>query len=168
MIELLHDAAAVDRLTPEAVTAMTEAATAATFYRPDLTDAEIAANRRIPLMARELYTTAATNPDQRLSAAFVDGVFAGFAVATRHAPDDHELDWLMVHPDHHGSAVARQLSEYAIEWLGADRPMWLTVLRHNARAIAFYRRYGFEIDPAAETAHVVPHWIMRRPPGRRR
>lgn len=168
MIELLHDAAAADRLTPETVMAMTEAATAATFYRPGLKSAEIAANRRIPAMARDLFATAAANPDQRFSAAFVDGAFAGFAVATRHAPGDHELDWLMVHPDHHGSPVARRLSEQAIEWLGADRPMWLTVLRHNARAIAFYRRYGFEIDPAAETAHVVPHWIMRRPPGGRR
>lgn len=127
--------------------------------------AEVVANCRIPVMARDIYATAADSADQLFSAAFVDGAFAGFAVATRHAPGDHELDWLMVHPDHHGGEVAHLLGKRAMAWLGDDRPMWLTVLRHNARAIAFYRRYGFEIDPTAETAHVVPYWIMRRPPG---
>ncbi|HEY1146594.1 MAG TPA: hypothetical protein VGE84_09680 [Allosphingosinicella sp.] len=31
------------------------------------------------------------------------------------------------------------------------------------RAIRFYWRFGFEIDPDARTDHVVPHAIMRRP-----
>ncbi|MDO9487800.1 MAG: GNAT family N-acetyltransferase [Sphingomonadaceae bacterium] len=162
-ISILDDHAAVARLSCAAVGALTEAAIGATFYRDDLSDTEVAANRRIPKMARELYATAAVNPDQAFSAAFVDGVFAGFAISTRHGPGDHELDWLMVHPEHHGGGVAAALTERAIAWLGADRPMWLNVLRHNARAISFYRRFGFEIDPDAKTGHVIPHWIMRRP-----
>jgi hypothetical protein len=40
--------------------------------------------------------------------------------------------------------------------------MWLNVVRHNARAIGFYRKHGFDIDPDAECQHVMPHWIMRR------
>ena len=40
--------------------------------------------------------------------------------------------------------------------------MWLNVVRHNERAIRFYRKHGFEIDPEAECPHVMPHWIMRR------
>ena len=54
--------------------------------------------------------------------------------------------------------------EAGIGWLGADRPLWLNVIRHNERAIRFYRRFGFEIDPQAVTDHVVPHAIMRRAP----
>jgi ribosomal protein S18 acetylase RimI-like enzyme len=53
---------------------------------------------------------------------------------------------------------------HGIGWLGATNPIWLNVIRHNERAIRFYRRFGFEIDPAAKTAHIVPHVIMRRPP----
>ncbi len=54
--------------------------------------------------------------------------------------------------------------EAGIEWLGSSRAIWLTVIKHNARAISFYRRFGFEIDTAAELNRVVPTWIMRRPP----
>lgn len=71
----------------------------------------------------------------------------------------------MVHPDHHGSGVAGALMEAGVAWLGADKPLWLNVLRYNERAIRFYRRFGFEIDPQATTTHVIPHWIMRRPAG---
>jgi len=162
-ISILDDDDAVASLSPDAIFALTEAATGATFHRADLTEAEVAANRRVPEMARDLYAAAAAGPDQGFAAAFVDGRFAGFAISTRHGPGDHELDWLMVHPDFHGSGVAVALTERAIAWLGEDRPMWLNVLRHNSRAIRFYRRFGFEIDPEAKTAHVIPHWIMRRP-----
>jgi ribosomal protein S18 acetylase RimI-like enzyme len=44
--------------------------------------------------------------------------------------------------------------------------MWLNVVRHNERAIRFYRKHGFEIDPEADCPHVMPHWIMRRPADR--
>ena len=70
----------------------------------------------------------------------------------------------MVHPDFHGTDVAASLMHHGIEWLGATNPIWLNVIRHNERAIRFYRRFGFEIDPAAKTAHIVPHVIMRRAP----
>ncbi len=165
---ILEDGAAVARLSPDLIEALTEAATATTFYRDDLSEAEHAANRRVPAMARACYAAAAERHDQGFAAAFVDDRFAGFAISTRHGPGDHELDWLMVHPAFHGRGVAAALTDHAIAWLGAAQPMWLTVLRHNACAIAFYRRFGFEIDPYARTAHVVPHWIMRRPADARR
>ena len=55
----------------------------------------------------------------------------------------------MVHPSAHGSGLAAALMAEGIDWLGADRPMWLTVIQHNQRAIRFYRKFGFEIDPTA-------------------
>lgn len=69
----------------------------------------------------------------------------------------------MVDPRHHGSAVAAALMRAGLDWLGAENPLWLNVIRSNARAIRFYRRFGFEIDLDAVTDHIVPHAIMRRP-----
>lgn len=57
--------------------------------------------------------------------------------------------------------------EIGIAWLGSRRSIWLTVIKHNHRAIRFYRRFGFEIDPAAELDRIVPAWIMRRRPNDR-
>lgn len=165
---ILDDGAAVARLSPDMIEALTDVATATTFYRDDLSEAEHAATRRVPVMARACYASAAESRDQGFAAASVGEIFAGFAISTRHGPGDHELDWLMVHPDFHGRRVAAALTEHAIAWLGPEQPMWLTVLRHNGRAIAFYRRFGFEIDPHTRTTHVLPHWIMRRPPDARR
>jgi len=50
-----------------------------------------------------------------------------------------------------------------LDWLGRDNPIWLTVIAHNKRAIRFYEKFGFAIDPDARTTHLVPHCIMRRP-----
>ena len=39
-----------------------------------------------------------------------------------------------------------------------------TVIRFNERAIRFYRRFGFEIDPDAQITGAHANWIMRRVP----
>ena len=71
---------------------------------------------------------------------------AGFVIATVHSEESRELDWLMVDPHFHGRGIADRLMRPAMEWLGIHRPMWLNVVRHNERAIRFYRKHGFEID----------------------
>lgn len=144
------------------VTRLTRSATGATFYRDDMSEAEIAANLRIVDISAETALAAAESDRQNLAVAFVDGVFAGYLIATRHAGDNLELDWLMVHPDYHGTDVSTLLMKIGIAWLGEDNDIWLNVIRHNERAIRFYKRFGFEIDPDARTTHVVPHVIMRR------
>jgi len=164
-VELLFDGAALARSGAEAITRLTEAATAATFYRDGLTPEQVAANRRIVAISAGACAAAAASPDQRFGAAFVVGTLAGYVIATRHAPHDLELDWMMVDPAHHGGGVAPALMEAGIGWLGTDRPLWLNVIAHNERAIRFYRRFGFEIDPDARCDHVVPHAIMRRAAG---
>jgi ribosomal protein S18 acetylase RimI-like enzyme len=162
VIELVEDGTALERIGPEDIGALTEAATRATFYADGLTPAQVAANRRIVAISGETCLAAMRNANQRFVAAFAAGAFAGYVIATVHAADDLELDWLMVHPDFHGSGVAAALMRTGIDWLGAERPVWLNVIRHNRRAITFYRKFGFEIDPAARTDHVIPHAIMRR------
>jgi len=162
-MKILTGEKAVAATGERAITELTEAATGATFYTEALSPEQIAANRRIVAIAAEDCFTAASSDRQHFAAAFVDGAFAGYVIATLHGEEDRELDWLMVHPRFHGTPVSAALMEAGIAWLGADRALWLNVIRHNERAIRFYRRFGFEIDPEARTNHVVPHAIMRRP-----
>ena len=163
---ILADTDALARTGAEAIRRLTEAATSATFYRDDLTPEQVAANRRIVDISAPSCIAAVANAHQRFAVAFVDGAFAGYVIATCHAEHDRELDWLMVDPRFHGTPVSAALMRAGIDWLGADRPLWLNVIRHNERAIRFYRKFGFEIDPHAATDHVVPHAIMRRTGGR--
>ena len=151
------------RIDAQDVARLTEAATGATFYRDDLTAEQVAANRHVVAISGPTALAAARNAHQYLAAAFVGDRFAGYVISTRHAQDDLELDWLMVHPDYHGAGVAAALMEEGMRWLGQDEKMWLNVIRHNHRAIRFYRRFGFEIDPTVDTKRTMPNWVMRRP-----
>ena len=161
---ILSDDQALTHIDADDVRQLTKAATDATFYRDDLTAEQRADNQRIVHISGATAIAASANPDQHLAAAFVDQVFAGYVIATRHTPTDLELDWLMVHPKFHGSDVAKSLMQNGIDWLGRANPIWLNVIRHNERAIRFYKKFGFEIDPTATTQHLVPHVIMRRRP----
>lgn len=160
------NAPALSRLGAGAIADLTREAIKVAFYRDNLTLEQLAANQRVIDISTACCTSAATSDHQYFAAAFADDRFAGYVIATVHAPGDHELDWLMVHPDFHGSGVGAALMHVGMAWLGTGKPMWLNVIRHNERAIRFYRRFGFEIDPHATTAHAVPNWVMRRPAGR--
>ena len=162
MIELLHDSAALERLGADDVTALTERSTAATFYHDDLAPEQVEANRRIVRISGKTALDACANDHQLFCAAFAHGQFAGYVISTIHAPNDRELDWLMVDPAFHGRGVADMLMRAGMNWLGTDLPVWLNVIQHNERAIRFYRKHGFDVDPEARTDHLVPHFIMRR------
>lgn len=161
---LLNDEAALHRIGADDITLLTRRATDATFYVEGLGPEQLEANRRVVRIAAETALAAIDNGHQLFTAAFVDNTFAGYMIATIHAPEDRELDWMMVDPAFHGRDVARVLMKVGLEWLGRDRPIWLNVIQHNHRAIRFYRKHGFEVDPTARTSHVIPHLIMRREP----
>ena len=166
MLELVADGEALQRIDSAAIVALTREATDATFYRDDLTPDQVAHNRRIVEMSGPTVLAAAAASNQHFVAAFAEGAFAGFVVATIHQPASRELDWLMVHPEFHGTPVSGALMRAGMAWLGTDRPMWLNVIQHNERAIRFYRRFGFEIDPAERSERAIPQFIMRRPADR--
>lgn len=159
----MNDAAALERITAADVTSLTQRATGATFYVDGLSPEQIASNQRIVRIAAETALAACVNERQLFTAAFMGEAFAGFMIATVHAPDDRELDWMMVDPAFHGTGVADALMRSGMDWLGMERPMWLNVIQHNDRAVRFYRKHGFEVDSATKTDHVIPHFIMRRP-----
>ncbi|MES2724185.1 MAG: GNAT family N-acetyltransferase [Pseudomonadota bacterium] len=160
--EIHGDAAVLARASPADLTDLTCRATDATFYRDGLTPEQTAANLRVVEISGPTCAAAAQADHQHLAAAFIGDELAGYVIATRHAPDDLELDWLMVDPAFHGSGVAAGLMQAGIAWLGQDQPMWLNVIAYNARAIAFYEKFGFAVDPDATTPHAIPHHIMRR------
>lgn len=161
-LEICGDAEVLARVSPADLTALTRRATDATFYRDGLTPEQSAANLRVVEISGPSCAAAAEADHQHLAAAFVGDDLAGYVIATRHAPGDLELDWLMVDPAFHGSGVAAGLMQAGVAWLGQDQPMWLNVIAYNARAIAFYEKFGFAVDPQATTAHAIPHRIMRR------
>jgi ribosomal protein S18 acetylase RimI-like enzyme len=162
--KILKNAEAAKHVEQAEVVALTKRATLSTFYTDDMTPEQLKANQRIPMLSGPCFFEAARSINQHLAAAF-DGVrLTGFMIATRHGPDDLELDWLMVDPDEHGRGTAAALMQAGLDWLGPDRSIWLTVIRHNHRAIGFYRKFGFEIDAAARLARPVPSCIMRRQP----
>jgi ribosomal protein S18 acetylase RimI-like enzyme len=162
----LNDSAALEIIGKDDVTALTKRATNSTFYAAALSPEQLDELDRVVRISAQTALDACGSECQLFSAAFVGGSFAGYMIATLHAPDDRELDWMMVDPDFHGNGVANALMRTGMEWLGTDRPMWLNVIQHNERAIRFYRKHGFEVDPDARTNHAVPHFIMRRPADR--
>ena len=80
-----------------------------------------------------------------------------------------EFRKLYVEANHHGTGVGAQLFEAALAVAEAHRrPVWLGVFQLNQRAIAFYKKYGFEI--AGEQIFQVgsdpqKDYLMLRPAG---
>ena len=71
----------------------------------------------------------------------------GTAPAVVSARQPIEIQRFYVHADAHGKGVARALMEHVVVRAGqlsAD-VVWLGVWEHNPRAIAFYRKWGFEV-----------------------
>lgn len=63
-------------------------------------------------------------------------------------PEVGEVYAIYVHPDAWGSGAGKALMDTGLDWLArrALRPVRLWVLEGNARARAFYERYGFAAD----------------------
>jgi ribosomal protein S18 acetylase RimI-like enzyme len=104
----------------------------------------------------DLWRRILTDPrdDVRPRVAEVDGVLVGLALAgpampspDGTSPRPEQLYQLYVAAAHHGTGVGQALLEGVL----GDRPAMLWVARENPRAIAFYRRNGFELDGAATT-----------------
>jgi len=80
--------------------------------------------------------------------------YASVGPAREGPSDTGELYALFVHPDHWGQGAAKLLTDAAIDDLRSKdcREVWLWVLEANARARAFYRRYGFTETSARTTS----------------
>lgn len=83
-----------------------------------------------------------------------NGVFGGYAQVRRHPPPPEvpgrnpiQLERLYVDAAHHGRGVGQQLMRavHAVAHEMGGDTIWLTVWTENPRAIAFYRKCGFDV-----------------------
>jgi len=74
------------------------------------------------------------------------------------------LQALYVDKNQHGKGVAQKLMDQSMGWLDTKKPIQLEVADYNDRAIAFYRKYGFDIEPGSEHifADIIPTINMIR------
>jgi len=94
-------------------------------------------------------------PEHRVSVLEVDGEIRGFAMSGPSVEDppvrDIQLYSIYQYASEHSTGSGQLLLDAVI----GDAPAELWVAEHNPRAIAFYRRNGFELDGAQKTE---PDW----------
>lgn len=110
-------------------------------------DPDFLAGLSVSAREEEWSAVLATRPEHRvLVARDSGGAFAGFGSAIEHGGEGSaalELYTLNLHQRAHGAGLARSL----LDALLGDRPAFLWVVRGNERAIAFYRKAGFQLEP---------------------
>ena len=105
--------------------------------------------------------------DDKMSfvAARSDGSIAGYAMAAMDEKGDVMLDRLHVEPQEFGSGLAVDLLRAVLAAHAGIASIALEVIEGNDRAIAFYRKHGFEVVERRPAAHGVgghASLIMRR------
>ncbi len=93
------------------------------------------------------------NPQTDVLVACFESSVAGYAILAQNAPPSiqsagpwTELSKCYVRSAYHGRGIAGALMDEATRRAGRQRAtgMWLSVSEENGRAIAFYRKHGFE------------------------
>lgn len=134
----------------------------------------IAGTLQLPYQSRDAVRDRIENarPDQRVLVAVVEGRVVGLLGMHfgrgRQAHTAHL--GMMVHDSYQGQGIGTALMEAAIalaeNWMGTTR-LELTVYTDNERAVALYRRFGFEIegtlrDYALRDGRYVDAYMMAR------
>lgn len=135
--------------------ARTFAETFGHLYPQEDLEAYLKASYDVEVTADEL-----ADASVRYRLALLDGAIVGYAmwgpleIETNTQRPARELSRLYVDASVKGRRVAQALMDAAIAEMRADgaEEIWLSVWEDNARAQAFYRRYGFE--------HVGEHKFM--------
>ena len=125
-------------------------------WAPDLRDRML----RIQFDAqRHSYRQQYPHADDRLI--LRDGLPIGWVIVDRSGPELHGIDIALIADARRqgvGTRVIRALQEEAA---AGNRPMAITVLRRNGRALALYRRLGFRAIRDTEV-HIVMEWEPQR------
>ena len=94
-----------------------------------------------------------------------DGSIAGYAMASMDEHGDVMLDRLHIEPQEFGGGVAVDLLHAVLAAHAGIPSIAMEVIEGNDRAIAFYRKHGFEVVERRPAAHGVgghASLIMRR------
>ena len=122
--------------------------TSAEYHAPDRIAAELANTEMMSFVAER-----------------ADGSIGGYAMAEL-KDGDVMLDRLHVDKSEFGTGVAVDLLHAVLAAHAGMPSIALEVLEGNDRALAFYRKHGFEVVERRAASHgAVDHWsfIMRRP-----
>jgi ribosomal protein S18 acetylase RimI-like enzyme len=95
-----------------------------------------------------------------------DGSIAGYAMAEMDAAGDVMLDRLHIEKSEYGTGLAADILHAVFAAHAGIPSIALEVLEGNERALAFYRKHGFEVverRPASHGADGHTSLIMRRP-----
>lgn len=86
----------------------------------------------------------ANQPEDKITlVAKKDKKIVGWCGAAKY-PDRNQLTAIYVLPEYHGKGVGFKLWEKAKEFLDFSKDTFVQVATYNARAIAFYKKLGFE------------------------
>ena len=135
------------------------------FDHPDLTAVQRAENQRVVAMTQQSCLAAVKDANCEVFVATSAGRLAGFVIVAAetepHAENWFEIGWFVVFSEFQGRGVAQGLMEAALEWVGANS-VQLGVIHCNARAAAFYEKYGFEDTGQLIEGHEIPRKLMVR------
>lgn len=84
-----------------------------------------------------------TLQNQRFLVAKVDGKVAGVCLATIHE-DKNQLNAIYVLPEFQGKGIGYKLWDEVLKFIDQTKDTIVQVVVHNANAIRFYERLGFE------------------------
>lgn len=132
------------------------------FDHPELTDEQRAENDWVVSIAQARCLAALGRDDKAVFVGKLNNKVVGFVLVKHPVDAMPEIDWLIVGSAHHGSGIAGALLEHALQWIGPALDIKLGVLTYNARAIAFYRKFGFEEAGPMEDDMKIPRLMMIR------
>ncbi|MBX2829788.1 MAG: GNAT family N-acetyltransferase [Rhodospirillales bacterium] len=90
-----------------------------------------------------IFENALSSDNHSVYVATANDTLLGYVIAIHQAP---EIEWIIVDPASHGSGAGKALMIAALDALaekGSRGNVRLTVVAHNERAKAFYRKFGF-------------------------
>jgi ribosomal protein S18 acetylase RimI-like enzyme len=89
------------------------------------------------------------NSDHYYRVAVCDDKVVGFVHISRVDGAQH-FEAIYLDESQHGTGLAQRLVDEVFLWVNKTQPITVEVASYNKRAIAFYRKYGFEIDQGSE------------------
>lgn len=84
----------------------------------------------------------ANDPDSQAWVATEGARVIGFSAAAR-TQDRNKFSALYLLPRYHRQGIGSQLLQSALDWLGDEKEIWLSVAAYNVPAIATYEKFGF-------------------------
>jgi len=81
------------------------------------------------------------NPNIHILVAKEDEIIIGFIIASKE--NENRINAIYILPEFQGQGIGRSLMSQALDWLGAEKDIYLNVASYNNQAIGFYEKFSF-------------------------